>query len=182
MHGLYGGGVLTVYVVLLYLLEFNLFSPMSGVLNFVIPITVIVFFMVRAIKGINIQMPYPMNYWSKFFAALFTGITIMVIYSFASFLIYFVVDPEMMRGMIDQFLVSMEERLMNAGITGERLEQQMTKLVKRIEKAGNPLTSLRTSLISSVVMSGILALIVAAAVNTKGHHEREVNIFDENEE
>jgi hypothetical protein len=180
--GLFGGLLLAVYIFLLYLLEINLFGTFFSIFNFLMLIAVIVVFMVLAIRKVNAVQAEPLGYWKKFTVALVTGVIAMLIYSFAFYAVFFLLDPGYMQGLVDQFLVKMEEYFMNAGFSDEMLQVQMGKLVKRMEKAVDPAASMISTLISAVVTPAVIGLIVAASVNTRQHHEEQVVIIDENQE
>jgi hypothetical protein len=180
--GLFGGLLLAVYTIILYLLEVNLYGPLFSIMNLLILIGVIVVFIVIAIRKVNAVMPQPLNYWKKYLVSLITGIVAMMIYSFAFYALFFLLDPEYMQGLVDQFLIKMEEYFMNAGLSEEMMQEQMSKLVTRMEKASDPLRSLVNMLISSLVTPAIIGLITAASVNTRKHHEEQLIIIDENQE
>jgi hypothetical protein len=180
--GLFGGLLLAVYTIILYLLEVNLYGPLFSIMNLLILIGVIVVFIVIAIRKVNAVMPQPLNYWKKYLVSLITGIVAMMIYSFAFYALFFLLDPEYMQSLVDQFLIKMEEYFMNAGLSEEMMQEQMSKLVTRMEKASDPLRSLVNMLISSLVTPAIIGLITAASVNTRKHHEEQLIIIDENQE
>ncbi|MFO7721929.1 MAG: DUF4199 domain-containing protein [Bacteroidales bacterium] len=181
-YGLFGGLILAVYTIVLYLLEINLFGTFFSLLNMLILIGVIVIFMVITIRKVNASMPEPLNYWKKYLVAFLTGIIAMLIYSVAFYAVFYLLDPEYMQDMVDGFLVKMEEYFINAGLSEEMLQEQMAKLIKRMERTSDPLRSMGTTLLSSLITPGIIGLIVAAAVNTRKHHDEQLVIIDENQE
>ncbi len=180
--GLVSGALFLVYIILLYVLEVNIYSVFFSFVSLLFIILFIVVPMVMGIKKINKRCDHPMNYGQKFITAFFIGLIGMVIYTLLFIVLFYYIDYEYMAGLRDQFLITMEERLGNAGMSEEMFQTQMARISKQMERAADPLYTLGTTLLSSVITPAITALIVAAAVNTRKHHENQVVIIEENKE
>jgi hypothetical protein len=181
-NGLIAGAVFAVYTVLLYVFDVNLFNTGFTFLNFLMIILILVFFMVKGVKTINRGMGHPLSYGQKFVSALLIGMIAVLISSIVSNLLYMVIDPEAMTGMMERFVVDLEAKLERAGMSDEMIETQMTKVATKLQNARDPWKVVTSSLINIAIMPAIVGLIVAAAVNTRKYHEEQVVIIEENQE
>jgi hypothetical protein len=180
--GLFTGLGLVLYVVLLYVLQVNIFAIYFSIVQFVIMYGFIIFMMVKAIRKINALSSSPLMFGQKYLAALTTGIVGMLMYSVTYLLIYYVFDKAYLVELIENMIYNVEEMMMRAGLDGASLEKEMGKLVVRMERVKDIGYATWTTLLSAVVSPGVIGLIVGAAVNTRKHHEKYENAIDMNHE
>lgn len=180
--GLLTGLGLVLYVVVLYVLKVNLFAVGFSAVQFVLMYGFIVFMMVRAIRKINSLSAYPLMFGHKFLAAFITGLGGMLMYTLAYLLIYYVFDKAALYEMVETLIYNVEEMMMRAGLDGAQLEQEMGKMVRRMERTKEIGYAAWTSLLSAIIAPAVVGLIVGAAVNTRKHHEKYYQEVDLNKE
>lgn len=180
--GLISAVIFAVYAILIYVLEVNIFAPFFSIFSLLLTILFIVIPMVLCIRYINKQLTAPMGFGQKYLAALLTGFIGMLVYSIVFWLLMYVVDPDYMKGLQEQFMTDMYERLANAGLAEDAINQQMERIVRQLERGKDPIRNLLTSLASAAGTPAIIGLIVAASVNTRRFHEENVVIIEENQQ
>jgi hypothetical protein len=171
-YGLFTGVGLVLYVLLLYVLQVNIFAVWFSPVQFVLMYGFIIFMMVKAIRKINTSAASPLLFGQKYLTAVLTGLGGMLMYSLAYLLVYYVFDKAHLYELIDTLIYNVEEMMMRAGMDGPKLEQEMGKIVRRMDRIKDLGYAAWTSLLSAIVSPGIIGLIVGAAVNTRKHHEK----------
>lgn len=172
--GLITGAIFSVYVLLLYLLGVNLFGAFA-IVDFIVKIAFIVVLMVKGIKEINKIAGQPLSYGKKYLISLIIGFIGLLIYSIIYYLIFFVVDPETTKEMIDNFIIVTEERLIRSGLSDSMIEKQMSRIVAQMDNADN----FANFLLSSILTPALIGLIVAASVNTKRYNQEKFEDINE---
>lgn len=178
-HGLLTGAIFLVYIVLLYVFEVNLFNPAFAFLNFLLMVLILLIPMVKSIHTINRTLESAMPFGGKFLSAFLIGFIGFVCYSVIFYLLFQVIDPEYMKGMVADFIVFISEKLESAGLSEQDIESKIAKIIHQTESASNPATVIKTTFMSALLYPAALGVIVAAAVNTKRYHQDKMFIIDE---
>lgn len=164
-NGLYAGGILVVYNLLVYVTGLNATQVWLAVLSFVVMVGVLSYFSAMTMKQQRNLLPEKtISFVQKFI----TGMLVILIGALMSSLFTFVlnnfIDPENMAQQFEAVI----SRLESSGLSDEMLDA----MVDKVEEGMQPMRQFVSALTSSAISALLLGLIVAAFV------KKNVNPFE----
>ena len=158
-YGLVMGGVMIVIGMLYYVFEVNMFSIGFSIIGSLVNISIIIITMVMSTKNYRIKyMDGKINYGKCMLNCWITAFVALLISGIFSFLFYYLFDPAYMPAQIEKFREMMETKLP---------EEKLDEIINRMMDGLSPLKQLQSTLISSIVFSGIVALITSIFIKKK---------------
>lgn len=169
-NALYAGAILGGFIILLYVLNANIFSPFLSIFSFVLQLAVIFVFSYMAISAVrNESEDKSLSFVNALIISLLVVFSALLIQYIVNTLIMYFVDPEFAISKYKQLMAEVAEQTQN----NPEAMAQMREGLKSMENF--TITTLIQGLIFIVIETLIVSVIVALTAKKKERFEDSLN-------
>lgn len=159
-NGLILGGISVVMVLLIYVIDYTILVQMKMLLfTFLISVGYAVYAGIGYRKEIGGYISFGKAYQHGFFMFIASS----VVYTLFTFLLYYVIDPELPAKLTEASLANTEEMMRGFGMAEDQLEEAMEKAREASANQFSP-AKMALGLVFGVIAGAIFALISGAIV------------------
>lgn len=151
--GLITGMALIAYVVVLYVTNMDLFSPVFSILNGLITFGIMIFMAVFTInKTRDLHLEGKITFLQAWLAGAVMLVITMILQNLFNYLLNAVIDPSYMAAQLDGMIANME---------GKVPEETLEGIIESVEENLDPLKNL----VKSTWLSPLVALVLSAIIS-----------------
>lgn len=165
-YGLMLGVVLSAVTLLMYILEIDIFDMMLSSLIFLVNAGLTIVFMVVAVKEIRKKLG-TMPFGQKFITTLSTGFVGYFLSGIVGFVLYRIIDPEYMDGMMEGMIEKQIEMLESRNVPDEVIDEMLQSMGGMMEIFSSDLGYIFSTLGNALIYPAIVGVIVAGIVKSQ---------------